>query len=68
MANTERNFNIFSDGEIVEQSSINQRMIGLSESQRDLKFNAGLFSPLSLHKSNKKEEDKTKLMHATSEV
>ena len=43
-------------------------MIGLSESQRDLKFNAGLFSPLSLHKSNKKEEDNTKLMHATSEV
>lgn len=53
MANTERNFNILSDGEIVEQQS-SQNIIGLSESQRDLKFNAGLFSPLSLNKSNRK--------------
>ena len=27
-------------------------MIGLSESQRDLKLNAGLFSPLSMNKTN----------------
>jgi hypothetical protein len=52
MAHTERNFNILSDGDNQERSSQHQNIIGLSESQRDFKFNAGLFSPLSMNKSN----------------